>query len=166
MKSIFKEIIGYEGLYSINTNGDVFSHKKNILLKPSVNKYGYLQVALCKNGKPSTKRVNVLVAKTFVPNPDRKPIVNHKDGNKLNNRVENLEWCTYSENSIHARDMGLSKVELVRIVETGEVFVGAKECARHIHGNHADIYGCLNGKRKTHKGYHFERVTRDESRRM
>ena len=80
------------------------------ILKTSKTSVGYLTVSLCKNGKKKSFRVNRLVAIAFIDNPDNKPQVNHKDGNKENNTVDNLEWCTCSENQIHAFKTGLNKV--------------------------------------------------------
>lgn len=91
--------------YSINTSGEVYSHLTGIILKPGVDRYGYLIVTLCNNGKTKTTLVHRMVAETFIPNPENKPCVNHKDGDKGNCSVENLEWCTVKENAVHARDV-------------------------------------------------------------
>ncbi len=93
--------------YSINKNGEIYSNFKNKFLKPRVYQ-GYAQVALYNENKESKEfKVHRLVAKTFILNPLSLPCVNHKDGNKLNNNVENLEWVTNSENDIHAFKTGL-----------------------------------------------------------
>lgn len=102
------------------------------------------------------KLVHVLVAETFIPNPENKPYVNHKDGIKINNCVGNLEWSTTNENAIHAYATGLHPTERVRIVETGEVFRSAAECARVIGGTACGICDCKNGRQNRHRGYHFE----------
>lgn len=99
--------------YLITTNSDVISknyHRtgKKRLLKQDINQ-GYKRVVLTKNKKTYRKKVHRLVAETFIPNPENKPCVNHIDGNKLNNNVNNIEWCTYSENSKHAFKIGLIK---------------------------------------------------------
>ena len=105
-----KDVCGYEGLYKVDENGNVFSVRNNKLLKRMMFPSGYEYVHLC-NGKGKTKlfRVHRLVAEMFIPNPNNLPEVNHKDGDKLNNNVKNLEWCTYSENLKHAWDMGLNQ---------------------------------------------------------
>lgn len=99
-------ISGFEGLYEVSNTGLVRSPRG--VRKPITNSFGYLQLGLYKHGKGYTKRVNRLVAEAFIPNPDNKREVNHIDGNKLNNNVDNLEWVSSSENKIHAQRLGLS----------------------------------------------------------
>ncbi len=100
-----KSIERYES-YLISINGDVFSTKRNKYLTKSFNG-GYAKVIIKVNGVSHNKLVHRLVAQAFIPNPENKPQVNHKDGDKSNNNVFNLEWCTASENNIHAHKMGL-----------------------------------------------------------
>lgn len=104
---------GYEGLYKINKQGDVYimkkPRKKEGIKKVSIDKDEYRQVNLYKQGKPTTYKIHRLVALTFIPNPNNYPVINHIDGNKQNNRVDNLEWCTRSENDLHAFRLGLRK---------------------------------------------------------
>ena len=107
-----KDVCGYEGLYKVDENGNVFSVRNNKLLKRMMFPSGYEYVHLC-NGKGKTKlfRVHRLVAETFIPNPNNLPEVNHKDGDKLNNNVKNLEWCTNLENMRHSVETGLRNVK-------------------------------------------------------
>jgi hypothetical protein len=94
--------------YSITDCGKIYSHKTNRFVKSFVGTSGYLATSLRRNGKTVGVAIHRIVAKAYLPiNPD-KDVVNHKDGNKLNNHVSNLEWCTYSENSIHAQNQGLT----------------------------------------------------------
>jgi len=92
--------------YMVSNTGKIKSlkKKKEIILKPSRTHKGkgYHMVILCKNGERSYKTIHRLVAIAFIPNPENKPQVNHIDGNTINNSVENLEWCTPSENEIHS----------------------------------------------------------------
>lgn len=115
---IWKDVKGYEGLYQVSDQGDVKSlrkqsgtcyRKERILSKNRLTKDGYNQVRLAKDGVQKDFRVNRLIAQTFIPNPENKPTVNHKNGNKLDNCVENLEWMTREENMQHAYDNGLKK---------------------------------------------------------
>ena len=104
-------IKGYEGLYQISNLGNVKSFKTNKLLSNKrIDGSGYAQVALRKNGKVKELRINRLVAFHFIGDPENdKLTVNHKDGIKLNNKVDNLEWATLSEQMIHAYKNGLKK---------------------------------------------------------
>lgn len=113
MKEVWKPIPGYNGMYEVSNNGRVKSYYngKVKLLKPYVNDNGYIVYTLSKNGKSKRKRIHRLMMKAFVGiDPDR-PVVNHKDGNKLNNTLDNLEWATSSENNKHAFATGLKDPE-------------------------------------------------------
>lgn len=110
---MIKDVFGYEGLYFADVNGNIITNnwkntKKTAILRPAKDKKGYLRVGLQKNGKLSSHRVHRLVALTFLPNPENKEQVNHVNGIKQDNRLENLEWCTGKENMIHAYRAGLS----------------------------------------------------------
>ena len=95
---IWKDIKGYEGLYKISSYGRVISVKKNIVLIPTKTISNGLCVSLSKNGKSEKKQISRLVAVAFIPNPENKPNVDHIDGVRFHNFVENLRWCTQSEN--------------------------------------------------------------------
>ena len=112
MQEIWKDIEGYEGFYQVSNKGRVKSlkrkicsnsnHKYNTLSEKLLKLSGggkYIQVILCKDGKTSAKLVHRLVAQAFIPNPNNYPVINHKDENKKNNDVRNLEWCTYKYNN-------------------------------------------------------------------
>ena len=96
---IWKDIKGYEGLYQISNLGNVKSLKNKIYLKPSIHKKGYLHCGLSKKGEKKQCFIHRLVAETFIDNPYKLPCVNHKDCNPKNNKIENLEWCTYKDNN-------------------------------------------------------------------
>lgn len=105
---IWKQIKDYEGLYEISEDGNI-RNKKGSLKIVSPNKRGYKRVTLCKNGKEKIISIHRLVAEAFIPNPENKPQVNHINGIRSDNNVENLEWCTQSENQLHAFSTGLQK---------------------------------------------------------
>ncbi|KKN85457.1 hypothetical protein LCGC14_0277760 [marine sediment metagenome] len=103
-----KSIKGFEN-YLIEDSGKIFSLFRNKCLKPLPTNWGYYRVGLRKQNKTHYKYISRLVAEAFISNPDNKPQINHKDGNKFNNNVSNLEWVTQSENMQHAIALGLWK---------------------------------------------------------
>ena len=98
IEKIWKPIIGYENLYKINNYGEVLSLRSNKILKPNDNGIGYFIIQLCKNGKRKNSLIHRLVAEHFLDNPNNLPEVNHKDEDKSNNFVNNLEWCKHKYN--------------------------------------------------------------------
>jgi hypothetical protein len=98
----WRDISGYEGLYQVSNTGRVKSLRNNIIRKLGKFINGYLFAGLKVNGEQHNKAIHRLVAEEFLPNPDKKREVNHKDGNKQNNNLENLEWVTRQENIAHA----------------------------------------------------------------
>jgi len=102
----WKAVKDFEDRYWISSHGNVLSVKRKRTLKPRI-RLGYAKVILNKKGKRTDIQVHRLVAQAFIPNLEGKPEVNHLDGNKINNRVANLEWCTRSENLKHAFRIGL-----------------------------------------------------------
>lgn len=126
---VFADIRGYEGYYQVSNYGNVRSLDRVIkektgktqtlkgrILKQRINPGGYHYIELGKNGTKATFAVHQLVAQAFLSNPNKKPIVNHIDGNRLNNSLSNLEWATYSENLEHAYKAGLRRAVSIEAV--------------------------------------------------
>jgi len=155
--------------YEVSSYGHV--RRGNKILKPVLMNTGYLSHGLSQSGKQKHHNIHRLVAKAFIPNPDNKGFVNHKDGKKTNNRVDNLEWMTFSENCQHAYDHGLNwtnyfPVHSVSVIgmniETGQEmeFDSLVEAARHIGCNStSSIRVCLQNSNRTAKGWKFRRPT-------
>ncbi len=142
-----KQLKGYEGLYSVYSDGKIYSHVSEIFLKPH-DSNGYLKVDLYKNGKKKPIRVHRAVCLAFLNNPELKPDVNHIDGCKTNNKVENLEWCTAQENAVHALKNNLLKPS------TGEIHSSSKlknediTYIRESYIPYCRLYGCTALSRK------------------
>ena len=98
MQEIWKDVVGFEGSYKVSNFGNVKSLRNKKILIPSINP-GYKRITLCKNGKRENKVIHRIVAEAFLDNPKNFLCVNHKDENKLNNCVENLEWCDIKYNT-------------------------------------------------------------------
>ena len=118
-----------------------------------IDRGGYLTVRLSKKGKDSTIYVHRLLGFAFIPNPDAKPMINHKDGNKLNNCISNLEWVTHSENMAHAYSIGLVKVKTKPVIDicSGETYLSIKQAAKAINIDYGTCRNYLNGNIKNNK---------------
>ena len=175
------DIDGYDGNYKIDANGSVFSFQRIIttkygklltvngkLKKATINKDGYATVTLYKNNKPEQCYIHRLVAKYFIPNPYNYSCVNHKNGIKSDNRISNLEWCSYSQNNLHAY-RELSKVGYwksksenhpnnKKVVQFDlfankiEIHNSISDCARKIGVKRESIRDNIKGKIKTIQG--------------
>lgn len=118
MKEVWKDIKGFEGLYNVSNLGRVKSLKcrEHKILIPVTLSNGYYIVTLYIHGKRYIKLIHRLVSEAFVLNPDNLPCVNHINGIKTDNRAENLEWCTYKSNNIHAMKTGLNSINLTPVL--------------------------------------------------
>ena len=151
--------------YAVTNDGKVYSKKTNKFINPSIGSKGYFQVCLTVDGKKRTVKVHRIVAETFIPNPEGKPQVNHIDGNKRNNCVENLEWCTNSENQIHSYRVignenhgGDGWKTPVICVEMNKTYCSARAAARDTGVCVSNIIRACQKKRKTAGGFHWNYV--------
>ena len=164
----YKDVVGYEGKYMVSSIGEIISivrqteakkQGKRILnrkvLAVRINRCGYLYVNLYKNLKRKTLTIHRIVATAFIPNPENKPHINHKDGNKLNNHVENLEWCNAKENENHKRNVLNLGVRAVKCIETNEVFNSIANASRSKKIPTSNIIFACQGKYKQAGGYHW-----------
>lgn len=153
-----KDIIGYEGLYQITSCGKVWSYKSEKFLKPQKRKDGYLQVNLYKGGERKKCYIHRLVAEVYIPNPEGLLEVNHKDENKENNALPNLEWCDRGYNvnyGSHSERVGKALSKPVFCEELNRTFESITIAARELGLNQSGISRCCTGKRKTCGGFHF-----------
>lgn len=159
-------IIDDNPYYRVNRDGDIYSTITERKLTPIRQKTGYVHVTLCdEDGNHRQRSVHRIVASAFIPNPDKLPIINHKDGCKTNNCVDNLEWCTHSRNSKHAYEIGLQKpipsqiedslskaIEKrkrpVRNIMTGECYESVEECSKKEGITHSAVSQHATGKIK------------------
>ena len=191
MKEIWKDIPGYEGLYQASSFGQIKSlgavvhvggkwcgpktrRKREKILAQNKNIHGYKMVSLCKNGKVRVFTVHRLVMITFSQNIHGKPQIDHIDGDRANNNLNNLRWATPSENEkwkvlrlkqekggiIYKYKEGNMITRKVKCVETGDIFFSASEAARYIKCSRSRITEVCSGYKgaKTARGYHFEYI--------
>ena len=167
MEEIWCPIKGYEGLYEVSDKGRVRSLKfgKERILKPGKHPNGYFKVELCKNRERKQCFVHRLVSQTFIPNPDNLPEVNHKDEDKTNNSVINLEWCdrkyncnygTRNERVSEKNTNGKLSKPILQYTKSGEFvkeWKSTRDVKRNLGYTHQNISACCNGIRKSSNGF-------------
>lgn len=164
-KEEWRPVVGYEGIYEVSEYGDIASLNYNktgvrSIRKPKITKDGYLEIALCRDSKMKHVRVHRVVAMAFIPNPNNLPQINHKDENKLNNHVENLEWCNLKYNvnygtAIERRSKKIS-IPVVQMSLDGDIiseYESVSEAAKQVGLSTGDIVNVCNGKHVSAHGY-------------
>lgn len=186
---IWKPVENYEGLYEVSNLGRIKSLERTVwnkgrgyyktvperTLKGVSDKDSYLVVYLCKNGKSKTHKVHRLVAEAFIPNPNNLPLINHKNEDKTDNKVENLEWCSYSYNNTYndkAKKIGRklrndpkrSKpiIGVDKVTGLKVEFPSTMEASRQTGIDHRRINACLKGRGKSAKGFYWHYVNEDK----
>lgn len=177
---IWKPVKGYEGCYEISNMGRVKSLLKtsrSVIMSPSKNLQGYYNLSLFLHGKMRRHLVHRLVAEAFIPNQDNKPQVNHKNGNVIDNHVENLEWVTAKENMQHAFHVLKRKpnkpqlgkfgkldpyAKAVKMFSKDGMFIKQFDCMldaeRELNIRSTNIAATCRGKRPSAGGYKWEYV--------
>ena len=159
---VWKDIKGYEGHYQVSDKGRVKSVKfgKEKILKPARDTKGYLAVQLCKNGEIKRCFVHRLVAQTFIQNPNNLPHINHKDEDKTNNSVQNLEWCDSKYNNnygTHNQRVAEKRSKPVLQYTLDGKFVkkwkSQSDVERNLGYSQRNISACCRGKYKSLYGY-------------
>ena len=168
----FMPVVGYEGRYEVGKDGSVWSLNYHLTgqrkqLRLASNKYGYLFVGLCKDGKMKNYKVHRLILDAYIPKPSAGLEVMHLDSNPANNYIGNLAWGSHKENMNDPHRKALQSLVQtnhpnlsipVVCVETGEQYPSVKEAERQTGIGNSSISKCLNGKHKTAGGYHWRNV--------
>lgn len=159
-EKIWKDIKGYEGLYQISSEGEVLNVNRQGIKKPRLDKDGYFLIDLSKNNQATTFRLNRLVAKHFldIPNNADELAVDHIDGNRQNNRVDNLQWLTLQDNN-KKRDLSTMQKKIIQVdKKTGEEiqeFISVREAARIIGTPHTNIVRVLDKENLSAGGFRW-----------
>jgi hypothetical protein len=154
--------VNYNG-YQVFENGTVIGKRFNKALKTGIFGHGYELIIIHCLGKRKTIILHRLIAELFIPNPEKKPCINHKNGIKTDNRVENLEWVTYKENSIHANKNGFARDSGVKVIqldlENNKIaeFKSMHEAQRITGINDSSICVSVNNDMKIAGGYKWRR---------
>lgn len=146
------------GNYLVYSDGRVFSLKHNKFLKPAKDEKGYFRIRLSNNGESKTFKLHRLIAEMFIPKVEGKTQINHINGIKDDNRLENLEWCNNAENQQHAWNNGLNRSSYNKLVldtQTGIFYNSATELAKLLGMKRSTLISRLNGHRNVPSQYMY-----------
>lgn len=169
MQELWKDIKGYEGKYQVSNFGRVKSlnynntNQEKILVNSLSNK-GYYRVSLSLNNKAKQYNIHRLVGEAFIPNPLNLPFINHKDENRTNNMVDNLEWCTIQYNNTYGTVLDrLSNIKSKEVIciETQKIYKSAKQAEMETGLSASSIGKCCRGQRKTCGRFHWKFTKND-----
>lgn len=159
----WKDVVGYEGLYKVSSHGRIINQSGKIHAV-CINRLGYCKLLLCNNGNRKHYLVHRVVAENFIPNPLNYPQINHKNGIKSDNNIENLEWCTSSQNNKHKYAV-LKRTPNSLIIYKPVIaynnaeelcFSSVKEACLFLKCNRLHIRNCANGKREDYRSYKWK----------
>lgn len=164
MEEEWRDIVGYEGLYQVSNTGKVKSLNynktgKQKILKAGKGNHGYLLLQLWKDRKPAMHYIHRLVAKAFIHNPLNLPEINHRDENKENNCISNLEFCTHEYNIRYGTCIerrSIARGVKIKCLEMNKIFNSSVEVEKELGLNKGNIISCCQGKRKSCGGLHWE----------
>lgn len=152
-------------MYAVTSCGKIWSYRNSRFLTPRKDHKGYLTVLLCNKGTEKEFKIHRLVANAYIPNSDNLPQINHKDENKQNNCISNLEWCTNSYNRNYGSRnkraaIGISKAKMKPCicVETGKIYSSVIEAAKDTNLRKESISRCCRGERKTYAHTHWNYI--------
>jgi hypothetical protein len=164
MEVVTKLIKDYPN-YSINTNGEVFNIKTNRMVKASMSGSGYMTIKLCNTLGSKTYNLHKLVAQTFLDNINNEKTINHKNGIKIDNTLNNLEWCSYSHNTKEAYKLGLNngrpKMKVFQYDLQNNllnIFESLHDADRKTNIDYRNIYDCIIGKKKSAGGFIWKKM--------
>ena len=159
---MLEKLKGFENYY-IDKEGNIYTKDKKLMTGKFVDNTGYYQIVLRKNGKRSYQRLHRLIAKQFIDNPNNLPQVNHKDGNKLNNSLDNLEWISNSDNTKHGYDNNLyhnkKQIKIIAINKISKekfIFPSIRKCSEELKINRKTLSSILFNNKTNNYNYEFK----------
>lgn len=155
MEEVWKDVVGYEGKYKVNNRGNIIN-RRGREVRPEVSQRGYLRVRLCCNNKKTNYKVHRIVAQAFIPNPNFLPQIDHINGNKQDNRIENLRWVDNITNNNSYKEPTISRQPVAVVNGEGVIlmcFHSIREASRRVGVSRHGIMAACKGIQKTAGGH-------------